>query len=164
MSVLWIALAVVAAQRIVTVIYSARNTKKMLAAGGVEVGKAQFPMIALAQFAWLASMAIIIPAHANPNWWILGAAAIVEIFHCRAIASLGPYWSTRVVLVPGARLVRRGPYGILRHPNYAAVLAEIVLLPLAFGRWDIALIFGALYAALILWRVRDEDRLLAPAR
>lgn len=161
---LWIALAAVAAQRIVTVAYSARNTKRMLAAGGIEVGKAQFPIIALAQFAWLASMAILIPSHAKPNWWILGGAAIVEIFHCWAIASLGPYWSTRVVLVPGARLVRSGPYAIMRHPNYVAVLAEIVLLPLAFGRWDIALIFGALYAALILWRVRDEDRLLAPAR
>lgn len=164
MSVLWVALAAIAAQRIVTVIYSARNTKRMLAAGGVEAGKAQFPVIALAQFAWLASMAFLISPGTNPNWWILGAAAIVEIFHCWAIASLGRYWSTRVVLVPGAQLVRSGPYGILRHPNYAAVLAEMVLLPLAFGRWDLALGFGALYAVLILWRVRDEDRLLAPAR
>jgi len=164
MSVLWLALAVVAAQRIVTVVYSARNTKRMLAAGGIEVGKAQFPVIAVAQFAWLASMAFLIPSRTTPNWWVLGAAAIVELFHCWAIASLGRYWSTRVVLVPGARLVRSGPYGFMRHPNYVAVLAEIVLLPLAFGRWDIALVFGALYAALMLWRVRDEDRLLAPAR
>lgn len=164
MSVLWIALAVVAAQRVLTVIYSVRNTKRMLAEGGIEVGRAQFPLIALAQLAWLASMAILIPALAVPNWWLLAAAALAEIFHCWAIASLGRYWSTRVVLVAGTQLVRRGPYALLRHPNYVAVIAEIVLLPLAFGRWGISAAFGALYAALILWRIGDEDRLLAACR
>jgi methyltransferase len=80
------------------------------------------------------------------------------------IASLGPYWTTRIITLPNAALVRRGPYRYLRHPNYAVVIAEIAALPLAFGAWDIAVAFSALNAALIAWRIRVEDRILDPRR
>jgi methyltransferase len=163
-SVLWIALALVALQRVATLAYSARNSRRLLAQGGVEVAAVQFPLIALAQAAWLASMAFLIPAMTPPNWWLLGACALVEAFHSWAILSLGPNWSTRVITIPGAPLVRRGPYRFLHHPNYVAVFTEIALLPLAFGAYVIAIVFAALYAALVLWRIRDEDIALAPGR
>ena len=69
--------------------------------------------------------------------------AAIEIAHIWIILTLGKYWTTRVVTVPGAPLVRSGAYGIFRHPNYLAVLAQIALLPLAFHAYVIAIVFAA---------------------
>jgi methyltransferase len=160
MSVLWIALAVVALQRLATLAYSVRNTRRMLSEGGVEAGALQFPVIALSQAAWLVSMVVLIPAATPPVWGLLWFAAAIEVFHSWAILSLGPFWSTRVIVVPGTKLVCSGPYRFLRHPNYLAVFAEIVVLPLAFGAWAISVVFGLLYAGLVMWRLSDENRLL----
>ena len=80
------------------------------------------------------------------------------------LASLGRYWTTRVITVSGAPLVRRGPYRFMRHPNYLVVIAEIAVLPLIFGAWQIAAIFSALNVALLAHRIRVEDAALAPRR
>jgi phospholipase C/isoprenylcysteine carboxyl methyltransferase (ICMT) family protein YpbQ len=160
-SVLWIAVALIALQRIWALIASARNTRRLLQRGGRETGAFQFPLIAALQVAWLAAMMIWVPAFALPNWWLFGAAAIAELLHTWTIVTLGQYWSTRVIVVPGTRLVRNGPYRVLRHPNYVFVAAEIVLLPLSFHAFAIAAVFALAYVALILWRLRDENCLLA---
>ena len=80
------------------------------------------------------------------------------------IWSLGPYWTTRVITLPGALLVRRGPYRYLRHPNYVVFAGEIAVLPLIFGAWRLALLFSVLNAALLWHRIRVEDAALAPRR
>jgi methyltransferase len=80
------------------------------------------------------------------------------------ILSLGPWWTTRIITVPGAPLVRRGPYRFIRHPNYAVVVVEIAALPMVFGAWRIALIFSLFNAALLAWRIHVEGRALAPRR
>jgi methyltransferase len=80
------------------------------------------------------------------------------------LASLGRFWTTRIVILPGAPLVRRGPYRYLRHPNYLVVAAEIAVLPLVFGAWGIALVFSLLNLVLLIQRIRVEDAALAPRR
>ena len=80
------------------------------------------------------------------------------------IASLGRYWTTRIITLPDAPLVRTGPYRYFRHPNYLLVVAEIAVLPLAFGAVAIAAIFSALNLMLIARRIRIEERVLAPRR
>ncbi|MGE0658964.1 MAG: isoprenylcysteine carboxylmethyltransferase family protein, partial [Reyranellaceae bacterium] len=80
------------------------------------------------------------------------------------VLSLGPYWTTRIVTVPGAPLVRRGPYRYLRHPNYVVVTGEIAVLPLIFGAWEIALVFSILNAALLWHRIRIENAALSTRR
>lgn len=80
------------------------------------------------------------------------------------IASLGRFWTTRIVTLEDAPLVRRGPYRFLRHPNYVVVAAEIVVLPLVFGAWQLALIFGALNLGVLAWRIRVEEQALKPRR
>ena len=164
MSVLWIAVALIVLQRVWTLAYAKRNTTRLLKAGAVEAGAIQFPLIAFVQAAWLASMLIFIPAATPPIWWLLGVCAAIEIAHVWIILTLGKYWTTCVVTVPGAPLVRSGAYGIFRHPNYLAVLAQIALLPLVFHAYAVVIVFAAGYAALITWRVRVEDALLAPDR
>jgi len=75
--------------------------------------------------------------------------------------TLGPFWTTRIIHVPGAPLVRHGPFRFVKHPNYLVVAGEIAILPLAFGAWRIALVFSLLSAALTLFRIRVEERGLA---
>ena len=92
----------------------------------------------------------------------LGAFAGLQALRLWIIHSLGPFWTTRVITLPGAPLVRRGPYRFLRHPNYVVVVAEIAVLPLVFGAWRIAAVFSVLNLALLAWRIRIEQRALAP--
>jgi methyltransferase len=105
-------------------------------------------------------MAVFIPPTRAPNWWLLGLYTALQPLRVWIIASLGPYWTTRLITVPAAPLVRRGPYRWFRHPNYMLVCAEIALLPLAFGAVELAIIFSFLNAALLSWRIRAEERTL----
>lgn len=164
MSVLWIVLGLVALQRAVELFYSAANTRRLLARGGIESGAVQYPFLILLHASWLASMVIFVPASTIPNWRLLALYALLQPFRVWTIASLGPYWTTRVITVPGAPRVRRGPYRIFRHPNYVIVCAEIATLPLAFGAREIAILFSFLNAALLSWRIRLEERALMKSR
>jgi methyltransferase len=162
--ILWIVLALVALQRLAELIYSARNTRRLLARGAVEYGAVQYPFFVLLHAAWLASMAIFIPAATVPNWWLLGLYAALQPLRLWTIAVLGPYWTTRILSVPGVPLVRTGPYRIFRHPNYVVVCGEVAALPLAFGAYEIAILFSFFNAALLSWRIRTEERALWPRR
>ena len=97
-----------------------------------------------------------------PAWWPLPFAAFVLVQPLRywAILSLGDNWNTRILVVPGARLVRGGPYRFLSHPNYVVVAVEVLAFPLVFGAWVTALVFSILDAALLRVRIREEDRAL----
>ena len=157
---LYVVLAIVALQRVAELIYSGRNTKRLRERGGIEIGAIQYPFIVALHAAWLAAMATLIPPQTAPNWWLLGCYALLQPLRIWTIATLGPYWTTRIITVPGAPIVRGGPYRIFRHPNYVVVCAEIAILPLAFGAVEIAIIFSILNASLLSWRIRVEERAL----
>jgi methyltransferase len=162
--ILYAVLALVGLQRLVELFYSARNTRRLLARGGIETGAGQYPFIVALHTAWLASMAIFIPPSTIPNWWLVGIYAAVQPLRLWTIATLGQYWTTRIITVPGAPLIRSGPYRFVRHPNYVVVCAEIALLPLAFGSVELAIIFSILNASLLSWRIRVEERTLVSRR
>lgn len=164
MSVLWIVLALVALQRLAELIYAARNTRRLLARGGVETGSVQYPFIVLLHAAWLISMAVLIPPSTPPNWWLLGLYLLFQLLRIWTIATLGEYWTTRIITLPGAPLIRGGPYRLFRHPNYVVICAEIAFLPLAFGAVEIAIVFSILNASLLSWRIRVEERTLSARR
>jgi methyltransferase len=164
MSVLFIVLTLVTLQRIAELVYSARNTRRLLQRGGIEVGAVQYPFFVLLHVAWLASMVVFIPRATPPNWSLLALYALLQPLRIWSITSLGPYWTTRIITVPGEPLARRGPYRFFRHPNYIVVCAEIGVLPLAFGAVEIALVFSILNAALLSRRIRLEERTLLGRR
>ena len=164
MSVLWTVLALVAAQRVAELIYAQRNTERLLRRGGVETGAAHYPLVVLLHAGWLVAMAVLIPPSTPPNWWLLGLYGVLQALRVWTVASLGPYWTTRVITLTGEPLVRCGPYKYVRHPNYAVVCAEIAVLPLAFGAVEIAIGFSILNAALLAWRIRVEERAIASRR
>ncbi|WP_439815613.1 isoprenylcysteine carboxyl methyltransferase family protein [Zavarzinia sp. CC-PAN008] len=162
MAVLPVVLALVAAQRLAELVLAARNTRALLARGGREVGAAHYPLFIVLHGAWLAALALLVPWDTPPSWPLLGLLVVLQLGRAWVIASLGPFWTTRIITLDGAPLVRRGPYRLVRHPNYLVVSAEIVTLPLAFGAGWIAVAFAALNAVLVAWRISVEEAALAP--
>jgi methyltransferase len=151
----------VAAQRLAELAYARRNTKRLLAAGGVEHGAGHYPPIVALHVAWLAALFVLVPPGTAADWGLLGLYGLLQLGRLWVITSLGARWTTRVIAVPGAARVAAGPYRFLRHPNYLIVALEIPLLPMAFGAWQLALGFGLANLALLAHRVRIEERALA---
>jgi methyltransferase len=164
MSVLAIVLALVAAQRGAELVFAMRNTRQLRALGAYEVDPGGYKWIVLLHAGWLAAMAVTIPAGTPPVWPLLAVYAMLQLARVWVVASLGRRWTTRVMVLPGAALVRKGPYRLLRHPNYAVVAGEIAVLPLAFGAAATAILFSLGNLVLSLRRIRIEDAALAPQR
>lgn len=159
----WIVLAI-AGLRLIEMIYANRNTARLLAEGGCEAGAGHYPLFVLLHAGWLAALFLAVPKDSVIVWPLIGVFAALQLGRLWVIASLGRYWTTRIITVAGAPMVRRGPYRLLRHPNYVLVTAELAVLPLAFGAWRIAIVFTILNAALLSHRIRIENAALAERR
>ena len=155
-----------AAERAVELVLSSRNVRWSLERGGVESGRGHYlPMVALHTGLLAGSIAevVLLERRFVPRlgWPMLGLAAGAQALRWWAIHTLGPRWNTRVVVVPGLALVEEGPYRHLRHPNYVAVVAEGLALPLAHSAWVTAGVFSALNVPLLAVRLRAEEAALA---
>ncbi|MGI8840420.1 MAG: isoprenylcysteine carboxyl methyltransferase family protein [Caulobacteraceae bacterium] len=152
-------LALVTAQRLGELVLARRNTRRLMARGGREVGAGHYPLLVLLHAAWLAGLWAL--AWDRPiRWPWLAAFAVLQSLRVWVIASLGERWTTRIIVLPGAPLIRRGPYRFLPHPNYLVVAGEIAALPLSFGLGLYAAVFSLLNAAVLTIRLRAETRAL----
>lgn len=146
-------------QRLAELALAARNTVRLRAAGAVEFGASHYPVMVTLHAAWLLTLAWF--GHDRPadlGW--LAVFVVLQGARVWVIASLGPRWTTRVLVLPRATPVARGPYRWVRHPNYLVVALEIAVVPLAVGLPWVALIFSLANAAMLLWRIRVENRAL----
>lgn len=159
----WIVLFVIA-QRVGELLISRRNSARLLAEGAVEVGRDHYPVMVMLHGAWCA--ALLWWAWSGPavNWALVGVFAILQLARVWVLATLGPYWTTRIITRPDMPVVRRGPYRFLRHPNYVIVALEIPVLPLALGAPWMAVGFGLANLAMLAWRIRVEEAALTPRR
>ena len=112
---------------------------------------------------WLASLWWLAPGRPVDGFW-LAIFLLLQLTRIWVIATLGQRWTTRIIVLPGAPLVRRGPYRFVNHSNYLVVIGEIAALPLVFGLWQIALLFSILNAAVLSVRIREENRALRRLR
>ncbi|MDE1148060.1 MAG: isoprenylcysteine carboxylmethyltransferase family protein [Azospirillaceae bacterium] len=153
-----------AIQRLAELRVANRNTARLLAQGGQEVGAAHYPLFILLHSAWLAALFFGIPADAPVVWPLAALLIPLQLARYWVIRTLGPYWTTRIITLPRAPLIDGGPFRLLRHPNYCVVVAEIAAVPLAFGAWRLALAFSLANALLLAHRIRVEEAALAPRR
>jgi methyltransferase len=151
-------------QRGLEELYSAHNTRRLLAAGAVEVAPNYYRVIVAAHMSWLAAVFFLLPPDAPVLMLPLGLYLALQPVRYWVIATLGRYWTHRIVTLEGAPLVRSGPYRYLAHPNYAITIAEIVLLPMVFGGWLLGIVIGALYAPILCYKIVLENRALAKRR
>jgi methyltransferase len=159
-----VGVGLVASQRLLELLYSRRNERRLLARGAVERGSGHYPVIVAVHSLWLVSTLVegLLRGPEPPAWWPVPLAAFLLVQPLRywAILSLGENWNTRVLVVPGGSLVRRGPYRYFPHPNYVVVAVEVLTFPLIFGAWITAVVFSLLNAALLYVRIRTENRAL----
>jgi methyltransferase len=155
-------LAFVTLQRLGELWLSNRNTRRLLARGAREVDPGHYPLIVAVHVLWLGALWWLAPGREVDPFW-LAIFVVLQLARVWVIATLGARWTTRIIVLPGEPLVRRGPYRLLSHPNYAVVGGEIAALPLAFELWEVALLFTLLNAAVLYIRIRAENAALALA-
>jgi methyltransferase len=156
-------IGVVTLQRAGELIVSRYNTRKLLVRGAVEMSPRHYPLIVAVHTTWLISLWIL--GRDQPvNIVALSGYLLLQGFRFWVIRTLGPRWTTRIIILPEQPLVLAGPYRFLSHPNYAVVAGEIALLPLALNLPLLAVIFTILNAAVLAIRIRAEDRALATCR
>ena len=155
-------LALVTLQRLAELAIARRNTKALLAGGAYEASPGHYPLIVAVHAGWLAALWWLAPGM-SVSWSLIGLFLMLQLGRLWVLATLGRRWTTRIIVVPGERLVARGPFRLVRHPNYLIVVGEIAVLPLAFGLWKMALLFTVLNAAVLVVRIRAEEKALASA-
>src|SRR3546814_11546999 len=112
----WV-LAMVGAQRWAELAYARRNTRRLLAEGAEENGAGHYPLLVGLHALWLLSLALFVPADQPPNWLLLVVFSALQAVRLGVLARLGRFWTTRVITLPGAPLVPRGPSRRFRHPS-----------------------------------------------
>jgi methyltransferase len=155
-------LALVTLQRIGELVLSRYNTARLRARGAIEIGADHYPLVVAVHAAWLIALWVW-GRDQDVNLVVLSLFVALQGFRVWILATLGPRWTTRIIVLPGEPLVASGPYKYFSHPNYAIVAAEIALLPLALYLPWLALIFTALNAAVLVIRIRVEARALSAA-
>ncbi|BBX06192.1 isoprenylcysteine carboxyl methyltransferase family protein [Mycolicibacterium aichiense] len=158
--------AAVAAERLAELVVAKRNLAWSRAQGGVEFGASHYPLMVVLHTGFLAGALVEVIGLHRPflpalGWPMLAIVVGAQALRWWCITTLGRQWNTRVVVIPGATRVDGGPYRFFSHPNYVAVVAEGIALPLVHTGWITALVFTVLNAALLRTRIRTENAALA---
>ena len=150
-------------QRGAELVWGGSNERALRAEGAVEIGAAHYPAIVVLHAVWL--ICLWLRGWDRPLvWpWVI-AFFVLQAGRAWVLATLGRRWTTRVLVIPGETLVKRGPFRIVPHPNYTVVALEMPVLPLAFGLWGTAIAFGVLNLAMLAWRIKAEEAALRPLR
>ena len=152
-------------ERLAELLVSKRNAEWSFARGAKEFGRPHYVLMVVIHTALLVGCVVEPWALHRPflawlGWPMLGMVALSQGLRWWCIATLGPRWNTRVIVVPDAPLVREGPYRWLHHPNYVAVVTEGIALPLVHTAWVTAVLFTVANAALLRVRLRVENTAL----
>jgi methyltransferase len=147
-------------QRVAELWWARRNEERLLAAGGIEHGQRHLRLMVLVHAVWLCGLWLL--AYDRPiEPLFLLLFVVLQAGRFWVLLTLGRRWTIRVITVPGEHLVARGPYRFLRHPNYAVVVGEIAVVPLALGLPVYALVFTVLNLAVLAIRIPAENAALA---
>lgn len=153
-------------ERVAELVVSLRNARWSFAQGGVESGRGHYPFMVVLHTGLL--VGCLVEAAHRPfipwlGWTMFAVVLLSQGLRWWCITVLGRQWNTRVIVVPGLQRVARGPYRWLRHPNYVAVVAEGIALPLVHTAWVTAVVFTVLNIPLLAVRIRAEEAALDAA-
>lgn len=153
-----IAALLLLAQRGLEELYSQRNTSRLLSAGAREIGRSYYPVVATTHLAWIAAIFFLIAPNAEIHISLAILYGILQIIRYLVIGSLGRYWTHRIITLDNAPVVDRGPYRLIRHPNYAVTIAETFLLPIVFGQLALGVIIGAIWYSVLIYKIELEEQ------
>lgn len=162
-----IVMSIVCLQRITELMIARRNEKWMRERGAYEVGKEHYPLIVFVHVSFFLSLiAEVMTFEREPAaWWgvVFFLFVVAQAGRVWSILSLGRFWNTKIIILPGAKVVKRGPYKYIRHPNYLIVSLEILLLPLIFQAYYTAVVFTIANLAVLILRMSVEEKELSEA-
>jgi methyltransferase len=156
-------LSLVTAERLAELWFARRNTNSLLDQGAYEVAPGHYSLLVLLHASWLAGLWLLGWSHAVKLSCLLIFLAL-QLLRGWTLLTLGRRWTTRIIVLPGAPLVRTGPYRFVSHPNYLVVIGEIVVLPLCLGLNWYALVFTLANAIVLAIRIRAENAALLGLR
>jgi methyltransferase len=159
----WIVLAI-ALLRGIELAHAHRNARRLLAEGGQAHGDRHYPVIVGLHVAWLIALWWAGRRIFEPDWLLFALFVLLEAARLWVVATLGRFWTTRVISVPDAPLVRKGPFRWMRHPNYAVVALQLPVLLFAYAAPGLAVLFGAANILILAHRIRVEEDALRPRR
>jgi methyltransferase len=151
-------------QRLVELWIANKNEKWMKAKGAIEVGREHYPIMVFMHSAFFVTLlveVILLNRELSLLWpALITIFFITQLMRIWALTSLGKYWNTKIIVLPNATIVKKGPYKYLRHPNYVIVVVEILLVPLLFQAYWTAAIFSILNAWVLTIRIPLEEKAL----
>lgn len=150
-------------QRLSELYIAKRNEKWLRSQGAIEYGKEHYPFIVALHTLFIASMIVeyILRGNTSVDFVFLVLFALLLLLKFWALSSLGKYWNTKIFRVPGAGPVKKGPYKLLKHPNYFIVVCEIAIIPMVFHLYFTAIIFTVLNAVMLTVRIKVENKVWA---
>jgi methyltransferase len=156
----------VGAERVAELVVSRRNLAWARRRGGREQGFGHYPFMVVLHFSLLVAC-LVEAAHRSfipaLGWPMIALVVLAQALRWWSIATLGPRWNTRIIVIPGVPLVEAGPYRWLRHPNYVAVVLEGIALPMVHTGWFTAVSFTVVNAGLLRVRIASESTAMAQA-
>ena len=153
-------LALVTLQRLAELWIAKRNTAWLLERGAREAAPEHYPLIVALHAAWLIGLWFL-AYNLEPVLPLLFVFLLLQAARVWVLITLGRRWTTRIIVLPNAPLVKEGPFRFVSHPNYCIVAAEILILPLTFGLVWYGLVFSMLNAIVLTIRIRAENEALA---
>jgi methyltransferase len=158
----FVLVGLVAVERLAELVVAKRNLAWSLARGGKETGFGHYPFMVVLHTGLLVGCVLEVwlggrPFLAALGWPMLALVLASQGLRWWCIRTLGPRWNTRIIVVPDLPLVTGGPYRLIRHPNYVAVIVEGAALPLVHTAFLTALVFSVLNAGLLIVRIRAEN-------
>ncbi len=165
--IFYIIIVIVILQRLTEVFVARRNEKWMRSQGAYEVGGSHYPYMIALHVSFFLFLLVEVGTSSNslsplfPLFFLL--FLIVQALRLWCIQSLGPFWNTKILILPGAQVVKKGPYKFMRHPNYTIVCLEILLLPIMFQAYFTAFCFTLLNITMLSVRIPIEENALREA-
>lgn len=151
-------------QRFAELFIAKKNEVKMKAQGGIEVGEKHYRYIVLIHVLFFVTFIaeVIIGEKQLSSFWpfLLPLFLLVQIGRGWMIHSLGPYWNTKIIIVPKGKVIRKGPYQFMRHPNYLIVALEFIVIPCLFQAYVTAVVFSLLNVLILIIRIPAEEKAL----
>ncbi|WP_096186999.1 isoprenylcysteine carboxyl methyltransferase family protein [Evansella halocellulosilytica] len=165
MIVFWFLLIVILFQRGLELVFAKKNEQWMKQRGGKEFGANHYKWIVLLHLSFFLCLTIEVfykGGELIPLWPIfLSLFITAQIVRAWVLTSLGKYWNTKIIVLPGEKRVKKGPYQWVSHPNYWVVAIELFTLPLIFQAYVTALLFTIANAGFLLFvRIPKEEEAL----
>lgn len=157
-------LVIVIMQRLVELFIAKRNEKWMKSQGAFEAGASHYPYMVAMHVLFFISLimeVIVLDRDLSPIWPLfLAIFLLAQVLRVWCLSSLGKYWNTKIIVLPNAKVVRKGPYKWIRHPNYVIVATELIVLPLLFSAYFTAILFTLLNIWMMSVRIPAEEQAL----